>query len=415
MLHHMTIMFMAGIVCLMAHAKTLDVCNTCTYKSVAEAYTKANAYDTIRVKAGTYRCEELEIKKPIVLLGEPGAILDGNHKGHIVMILSGDVTISGFRFIHAGHNIMKNFAAIYVRADGFTIINNEIVEPYFAVLMEKSKRGNISNNRIYGKAINEAESGNGIHAWHCSELTISGNKVSGVRDGIYLEFVEDSKILRNESVKNLRYGLHFMFSNRNLFEDNLFQQNGAGVAVMFSKFIQMRRNRFIKNWGAASYGLLLKEIYDAEVEHNTFKENTMAIYIDGCTRINYLNNQLERNGWAIKASGGCYLNRFESNNFEGNSFDMAFNARVNDNTFSGNYWSGYSGYDLNRDGVGDVPYRPVKLFSHIVNKTPEAIVLLRSLFIDLVNFSEQVSPAFGPDELFDYSPLMRPVKHAGAK
>jgi len=42
-----------------------------------------------------------------------------------------------------------------------------------------------------------------------------------------------------------------------------------------------------------------------------------------------------------------------------------------------------------------------------VNKTPETIVLLRSLFMDLIDFSEKVSPVFTPDKLLDMNPLMK--------
>ncbi|GAB4251794.1 MAG: hypothetical protein Tsb0034_30660 [Ekhidna sp.] len=141
---------------------------------------------------------------------------------------------------------------------------------------------------------------------------------------------------------------------------------------------------------------------------NQFIENTMAVFIDGTTRINYRGNLFERNGWAIKVSGGCYANRITSNNFTGNSFDVSYNSKMNDNTFDGNYWGDYTGYDLDRDGIGDVPFRPVKLFSYIVNQTPETIVLMRSLFVDIINFSEKVSPIFTPDNLVDNSPSMRP-------
>ena len=164
------------------------------------------------------------------------------------------------------------------------------------------------------------------------------------------------------------------------------------------------------NWGTASYGLLLKEIYDAEVSHNLFSRNTIGIYIDGTSRIEYTANIFEGNGWGLKISGGCYANNFVSNDFLGNAFDVSYHSKMNDNTFNGNYWSSYSGYDLDTDGVGDVPYRPVKLFSYIVNQTPESIVLLRSLFIDILNFSEKVTPVFTPDNLIDNQPLMRPFQ-----
>ncbi|MEQ8925235.1 MAG: nitrous oxide reductase family maturation protein NosD, partial [Fulvivirga sp.] len=98
---------------------------------------------------------------------------------------------------------------------------------------------------------------------------------------------------------------------------------------------------------------------------------------------------------------------FKENNFIGNSFDLSYNSQLNDNTFNNNFWSDYTGYDLDKDGKGDVPYRPVKLFSYIVNQTPETIILLRSLFVDIINFSEKVSPVFTPDKLVDATPSIR--------
>ncbi|MDB4728518.1 nitrous oxide reductase family maturation protein NosD, partial [Saprospiraceae bacterium] len=135
-------------------------------------------------------------------------------------------------------------------------------------------------------------------------------------------------------------------------------------------------------------------------------ENTIGIYVEGSTRINYFENDFIRNGWALKISGGCLDNKVTENNFISNSFDLAFNSAINNNTFDGNYWSDYSGYDLDKDGIGDVPYRPVKLFNYVVNKTPEAMVLLRSLFVDIINFSEKVSPIFTPKNVVDNMPRM---------
>ena len=98
-----------------------------------------------------------------------------------------------------------------------------------------------------------------------------------------------------------------------------------------------------------------------------------------------------------------------NNNFLHNAFDISYSGRGNGNIFDKNYWSDYTGYDLDKDGLGDIPYRPVKLFSYIVNRTPETIILLRSLFVDIINFSEKVSPIFTPDNLRDFNPRMQPV------
>ncbi len=276
---------------------------------------------------------------------------------------------------------------------------------FFGIYLEKSNNGKIYHNKIIGDAIEEYNSGNGIQLWYSKNIEIEHNFVQHVRDGIYLEFADNCVIKNNVSSNNVRYGLHFMFSNNDTYQDNTFENNGAGVAVMFSKKIKMYNNTFKENWGSASYGMLLKEINDAEIEGNRFLDNTIGINIEGSNRITYKNNDFINNGWAIKVRGACYTNKFVQNNFLYNSFDISYNSKINDNVFDGNYWSNYTGYDLNKDGVGDIPYRPVKLFSYIVNRTPETIILLRSLFIDLIDFSEKVSPVFTPDNLLDNNPV----------
>ncbi|MEO9484337.1 MAG: nitrous oxide reductase family maturation protein NosD [Ekhidna sp.] len=392
-------------------ASITRVCEGCDVKNLKQAVSLSSAGDTILLEPGSYICENLEITKPLTIIGKDGAVLDGNMTGYVLKLLADSIRISGLKIINAGRSYTKDFAAIYTfRANHFIIEDNIIVDPFFGLLIEKSKHGVVRNNVIYGTSVKEDETGNGIHGWHCSNLQIHDNEVYNMRDGIYLEFVDESEIKNNHAHDNIRYGLHFMFSNHDQYLNNRFEQNGAGVAVMFSKFIVMKENQFVNNWGPASYGLLLKEIYDAEVVDNEFIENTMAVFIDGTTRINYTGNTFRKNGWAIKVSGGCYANHIYGNDFAGNSFDVSYNSKMNDNTFNGNYWSAYTGYDLDKDGVGDVPYRPVKLFSYIVNQTPETIILLRSLFVDIMNFSERVSPVFTPDNLVDQSPSMRSFK-----
>lgn len=341
-------------------------------------------------------------------VGQP--TIDGEEQGEIIRIVADGVNVNGFRIINVGISYTTDHAAIrIVRSQHFSLRKLLLEKLFFGIFLEKSNYGVISGNRISGDAKDEYNSGNGIHLWHSKHIEILYNEVEGVRDGIYLEFADSIKVNGNVSRNNLRYGLHFMFSNHDEYADNVFQNNGAGVAVMFSKHIKMRRNTFKDNWGTASFGLLLKEINDLEVIENTFTNNTIAISVEGANRVNYIGNSFNGNGWAIKVRGACYANRFTKNEFLNNSFDLSYNSRMNDNIFEGNYWSNYSGYDLNRDGIGDVPYRPVKLFSYIVNRSPEAIVLLRSLFIDIIDFSEKVSPVFTPDELKDRTPLMKPL------
>ncbi|MBI1286512.1 MAG: nitrous oxide reductase family maturation protein NosD [Flavobacteriales bacterium] len=399
------ILSLLPMVCL---GKMINVCPSCQYTSIQQAIYVADSGDVVRVKTGTYAEHDITIDRPISLKADGDVTIDGEQRSYIIKVASDHVSISGFKLENVGVSFTKDFAAIYLhRIHHFTIENCVLEAAFFGILVEKSGNGLIRNNTVNGVGTEEVNSGNGIHLWNCDNIRIDNNHLFHLRDGIYFEFVKESTITNNLSEHNFRYGLHFMFSNHDVYTDNTFHDNGAGVAVMFSKFIEMRRNKFIKNWGSASYGLLLKEIYDAEIIDNDFIENTIAINAEGSTRVNYRNNTLKANGWAVKIAGACYANIFEANNFSSNAFDVSYNSQLNDNRFTGNYWSEYTGYDLDKDGTGDVPYRPVKLFSYIVNRTPETIVLLRSLFVDIINFSEKVSPVFTPDELVDNSPKMR--------
>lgn len=395
-----------------AFAKTITVCNSCAVKTIQEGINQASDDDTVLVKKGIYKEINIIIDKSIILLGENLPTIDGQDKGEIIKIVADNVIVDGFKIINVGTSYTSDYAAIRViKRNGFLIQNLELEKLFFGIYLEKSNNGKVLNNKIMGDAVNEYNSGNGIQLFYCKGVEVRGNTVQNVRDGIYLEFSDNIKISHNLSKNNLRYGLHFMFSNHNVYDYNTFENNGAGVAVMFSKFVDMNHNIFKENWGTAAFGLLLKEINDAKITNNVFKENTVGINIEGSNRIDYKNNDFISNGWAIKVRGACYTNNFENNNFLYNSFDISYNSNLNDNKFDHNFWSNYTGYDLDKNGIGDVPYRPVKLFSYIVNRTPETIILLRSLFIDIIDFSEKVSPVFTPDNLVDENPKMKTINH----
>lgn len=395
---------------LMAAAGRITVCSSCPVSSITLAIEKAQPGDTIFIKSGLYKEGNIVIDKPLVFIGIDFPQIDGDNEYEIFTIKADSVVITGIQFQNIGTNYIEDRAAInIVKSQGIRIEGNRLINTFFGVYLENSKNCVIKDNFIKGDAQQEISSGNAIHAWYCKNLHIEGNTVINHRDGIYIEFVDSSRIVNNISKDNLRYGLHFMFSDNDEYIDNHFESNGAGVAVMFSKHIRMEGNEFARNWGAASYGLLLKEITDGDIEGNVFTENTIGIYAEGANRMNIVGNDFVSNGWALKILGSCVDNRFEANNFIGNTFDLTTNSAKNPNEYIRNYWSEYSGYDLDHDGIGDIPHRPIKLFSHVVSLVPTSIVLLRSLFIDLINFAETVTPIFTPETLTDDKPLIRKI------
>lgn len=393
-------------------SKTLIVCNSCEYKTIKAALEAAQDGDTILVKKGIYKEANIKVTKSVSIIGEDMPVIDGNKEGEIITIGADDVTIDGFFIKNVGLSYTTEYAAVrVVNSKGFTIRNLELEKLFFGIYLQRASHGKVLNNKITGEAVTEFNSGNGVHMWHCDFVEVRGNDVRNVRDGIYLEFSSNNTIEDNFTLNSVRYGLHFMFSHDNKVRNNVFESNGAGIALMFSKEMEVNNNVIKKNWGTASYGILLKEINDAKIINNEFRENTIAITVEGSNRIEYMHNDFISNGYALRMRGASYDCKIMHNNFLYNSFDLSYHGPMNRNVFDGNYWSDYTGYDLDKDGIGDVPYRPIKLFSYIVNRNAQAIILLRSLFIDIIDFSEKVSPIFTPDNLVDENPRMKRIAH----
>lgn len=392
-------------------AKTWQVCPTCGIKTVREALEQARPYDTVLILGGTYAEGNLEVRKPVVLLGQNWPVLDGQNKCEILTVKASDVRVEGIRFRASGRTAIDDYAAIKVlNGKNVCIRGNKVEDCFFGIYLAGSENCRIEQNDIQGRPTNEQDCGNGIHCWKCRNITIEDNHSTGHRDGIYFEFVTESQIRRNHSERNIRYGLHFMFSNNDSYEDNRFDHNGCGVAVMYTRGVKMYRNTFDDNWGSSAYGLLLKDISDSEIRHNHFRRNTVGIHMEGSSRIPIEENEFADNGWALRIQASCDGNRLTRNNFTGNSFDVATNGDLVLNTFDGNYWDKYEGYDLNKDGVGDVPFHPIGMYAMIVEQMPFALMLYRSFMVTLLDKAEKVIPSISPEQLVDKHPVMRSVK-----
>jgi len=367
--------------------------------------------DTVMLANGIYTEGNVLIAKQLTLQGSDNTILDGQNKTELLTISGKGIIVRNIIFRNAGYSALNDFAAIkIINASGVLIENNTILNAYFAIHVSNTLQCTIRNNRIQGHPKSEQLTGNGIHLWKCSRATIENNYVQGHRDGIYFEFVTGSIIRGNLSERNIRYGLHFMFSHSDHYINNIFRNNGAGVAVMYSKKVRMEQNHFERNWGPSAYGILLKEITDSYIGNNHFNRNTVGIYMEGSSRIGITQNEFTGNGYAVKVQASCDDNNFYSNNFQGNTFDIATNGTMVLNRFNDNYWDKYDGYDINKDGIGDVPYHPVSMYAMIVEQNPFTMLLLRSFMVSLLDRAEKAIPILTPEALIDSKPMIKPNK-----
>ncbi len=404
-----TILFLfVGVTCF---GKIITVGPGQPYSSLKKAIEAANDGDSIILLKAVYKEGSITLTRSLTILGKDYPVLDGENKYEILLVSGKNIVIKGIEFQNSGYSAMNDFASVkLVDCKNITIENNIISNAYFAVHISNTKNAVVRGNRITGTRTSEQLSGNGIHLWKSSHALIENNHIQGHRDGIYFEFVTESHIRNNLSEKNIRYGLHFMFSNDDHYENNTFRNNGAGVAVMYSKKVWMEKNHFELNWGPSAYGILLKDITDSHIEQNTFLKNTVGIHMEGSSRIEIQKNLFKQNGWAIKVQASCDDNVFQFNNFTGNSFDVGTNGTMVLNKFSQNYWDKYEGYDINKDGIGDVSYHPVSMYSMIIEQNPTTLMLYRSFLVSLLDKAEKAIPGLTPQSLFDDKPMMKFLK-----
>jgi nitrous oxidase accessory protein len=397
------------ISCLTSQATTLIVGANQKIKHIKDAITLAQPGDTVLIKSGVYREGNLILQKSLVIKGEGYPVLDGENQFEIFTIHANNVVIEGLKFRNTGIASINDLAAIkLLESSRVKILQNKFENTFFGIYLANSSHVWIDGNELQAEAEAEHQIGNGIHLWKCTNITINNNTVKGHRDGIYFEFVTNSLITNNHSERNMRYGLHFMFSHNDEYRNNTFINNGAGVAVMYTKEVTMVNNTFVHNWGSSAYGLLLKDIRDSEITNNSFLENSVGIFMEGSSRNNIQQNKFYQNGYALKLQASCDDNVIRKNNFQQNTFDLVTNGSLVLNKIDANYWDRYEGYDLDKDKTGDVPYRPISMYGTIVERMPQAILLWRSFLVLLLDKAEKAIPILTPENLMDSAPAMHP-------
>lgn len=392
---------------MISQAKTIVVSKDSSVPSLQAAMKRATRGDTILVKQGHYISLNTTIDKEVTILGQNFPVLDAQLKEEVVTILSDNVKFDGFEIRNSKTGAMRDYAGIRLyKVQNVTISNNRLFNNFFGIYLSDSRNIRIISNQSTGNN-SPTNGGNGIHLWQCQNVTIKNNYITKHRDGIYFEFVKKSLIEQNRSEQNMRYGLHFMFSDDDLYHKNIFKSNGSGVAVMYSKRIRMVNNLFVENWGSSIYGLLLKDISSSEIRHNRFIRNTTGIYMEGCEGITATDNIFNNNGWGLRLLANCINISFSRNNFISNSFDVTTNGSLSLNNFNNNYWDKYEGYDLDKDGTGDIPYRPISLYAQIIEQIPQSVMLMRSFIVNLLDKVERAIPSLTPESVKDNNPSMK--------
>jgi nitrous oxidase accessory protein len=378
----------------------------------------ANPGDTIHVDAGVYR-EHLRIDKPIKLIAKGLAILDGGGSGDIVEITAPDCTLQGFTIRNTGIDLDKENAAVRVLAPRATLEDNTLEDILFGIDLREAPDSVVRGNTIGGKKLDIARRGDGLRLWRSDRALVERNTIHDGRDAIL--WYSTGVIVRHNRAHDCRYGLHLMFSDQVSISENEFSNNSVGIYLMYSTGVELRQNRLIGNRGPSGYGIGLKETDQFSVRENLIVGNRAGVYIDGSPFTTTKPGEFTRNTLAYNDVGITFLpsargNELTDNNFIDNidQVSVAGRGSLEANRFwkgeRGNFWSDYTGYDKNHDGIGDFVHESQTLFENLMDKEPALRLFLFSPAQQAIEFVGRAVPAVRPEAKFtDEVPLMRPV------
>ncbi len=391
--------------------------------SLEKAVAKAAAGAVLVVPVGVHHVH-LHLNKPISLVGSPGAVLDGSGSGDVIRVLASHVRISGLTIRNSGSNLTTMNAGIYIEqaADDVDVSGNRIEHVLFGVYLDGASNAVVHANTVVGMPeLRVPDRGDGIHLWNDHGCVISGNDISETRDGIYV-YISPDNIIENNRIHDVRYGVHYMYSQPDVLKGNISYDNTAGFALMASDHLQVIGNQAYDDM---SYGLLLNYVNYSEIRGNEVRDiqgqrdatgqiiagaGGKAIFVYLSQGNTIADNLLEDSRIGIHITAGSDQNKVYGNAFVNNQTQVMY-VQNNSEEWSwhrrGNYWSNYLGWDLNGDGIGDVPYRPNDGVDVLLWKYPSARVLMSSPAILLMRYVQRAFPVFTPPSVQDSYPLMR--------
>lgn len=392
---------------------------------IAAALAAAREGDLVRVSAGVHR-ERLVIDKRVQLVGEPGAVLDGGGEGTVVRITAPGVEIRGLTIRGSGISYTAEDAGIRIdHAADVRIVGSRIEDALFGIFVVQGDRCAIEDSSVVGKDLPHVRRGDGIRLWYSSGCRLERNRVEGTRDVII--WYSSGTTVEDNVVQAGRYGLHYMYSNDNVFRRNRFEDNQVGAAIMYSRGIELTENSFSFSNGPSAFGLLLKDADDVTIVGNRFARNATALFFDGAPQsrdgtVDVRGNLIARSDVGIALQPSSRRIRFWENAFVGNRVPVEVlgggSAAANEWTVAGrgNYWDEAIVYDTDGDGVSEVPFRVESTYEALSQRYPVLRFYEATPGAEAIDLAARLFPIFAPRPRFsDEHPLVRPTLTAWAE
>ncbi|MCC2652384.1 MAG: nosD [Microvirga sp.] len=417
--------------------------------SLQDILDRAADGDIVRFRTGEHR-GPIRIARKVTVEGEPGAILVGPGKGSVVTVSAPGAVVRGLTIRGSGTDLEKMDAGIFVEktASGALIEGNRAEGNLYGIYLHGAENSIARGNTIIGiqdGRLNEA--GNGISVWNATGAKVLDNEVRFGRDGIYV-ITSRRNVFSGNRFRDLRFAIHYMYTNDSEITDNVSINNAVGFAMMFSSRLKISGN---VSDGDRDHGFLFNYANGSQITGNTVlgrlqpaerwtsagtrgkddKEHglpapdaaelapsadarpgpTKCVFIYNANQNKFRDNWFEGCEIGIHFTAGSERNDMVGNAFIRNRNQVKYvSTRYLDwsKDGRGNYWSDNPAFDLNGDGLGDSAYRPNDLVDKVLWTAPQAKVLMNSPAVQVIRWAQAQFPALLPGGVVDSKPLMAP-------
>ena len=386
-------------------------------KPFQELVDAAPAGSVLRPPPGAY-AGPVMLTKPLTIEGGGKVSIDAGDRGSVFTIATDAASLRGVRLTGSGDVHDTEDACLEVRGHRNTVENLTIDNCLFGIDLRQANRNVLRNNRITSKRADLGVRGDGLRLWYSMNNLVEGNQLIDSRD--FVVWYSNGNVIRNNSGRRSRYSMHFMFAQSNLVEGNRYYDNAVGIYVMYTEGVVIRNNLISHANGATGMGIGFKEASNTVVENNDIIYCATGIGSDLSpfqpdTKIWIRNNRIAFNGVGILFNSERDGNIVTDNVFEGNLTQVAVNGAgtAMGNTWRGNWWDDYQGFDRNRDGRGDNPHEIYAYADRIWMEQPQALYFKNAPLMEALDFLERLAPFSSPTLILrDTAPRFdKPAKH----
>lgn len=380
-------------------------------QKLTDVIAQAQPGDHIHLQGGKYD-GDIVIDKPLTLSGpdDRSAVIQGTGKGRPIWIKAADVTVQQLTVRGSGMSLFDMDAAIFLdrNADNALIQHNDVLDNLIGVYVWGPQNAVVKENRIVGNTtLRRAERGNGVQLWNTPGSKVIGNDIRSGRDGIYVNASKQNSF-RNNTFRDVRFGVHYMYTQDSEVRENMSIGNDIGYALMFSERLQVVDNLSIDS---RDHGLALNAVNQSTITGNQVVGGEKCVFIYGAN-INALHdNRFEDCDIGVHFTAGSEQNKMSNNAFINNQTQVMYvGTRHLDwsEDGRGNYWSDNSAFDLDGDGIADIAYRPNNVMDQVLWRAPMAKLLLNSPATQVIKWAQAQFPAIHPGGVIDSAPLMEP-------